>query len=68
MLTSCATQHEAYNLQMTLSNGKTITRQYKLPDSVKLSIKKNGCLIYTKKDSTCYCIRTNVINFKRNDK
>jgi len=53
---------------MTLSNGKVVTMQYKLPDSVKLSIKRNGCLVYTKKDSTCYCIRTNVINFKRNDK
>lgn len=63
---SCGTTREVYNLEMTLSNGNIVTRQYKLPDSVTLSIKGKDCLIYTKKDSSCYCIKRNVINFKRN--
>ena len=63
---SCGSTREVYNLDLTLTNGKVVTRQYRLPKDVTLSIKGKGCLIYKKKDNTCYCLVTNVIKFKRN--
>ena len=67
LVTSCGVNRDVYNLDLTLTNGKVITRHYKLPKDVTLSIKGKDCLIYKKKDSTCYCLVTNVIKFKRNE-
>ena len=64
LISSCGAPRETYNLKMTLTNGKVVERQYRLPDSLKLYINDKSCLVYTKADSSCYSIRRNVINFK----
>ena len=66
LVASCGSTREVYDLEMTTTKGKTIERSYKLPDSVRLSISEKNCLIYTMKDSTVYCLKYNIINFRRN--
>ena len=68
VLTSCATPSRVYDIDMTLHNGKKITKQYELPDSVTFHIKErkgDTFLIYREDSLDCpVMIRKNVKSFK----
>ena len=65
ILSSCSGLKNFYDIEITRTDGRVSMKRYKLPEEAKLSINSFGCLVYTIKDSACYCVKRNVINFKK---
>jgi len=64
LFTSCGSHKNLTTIKIELDSGRVFTRDYVMPEKALLILKKNGCLTYTKENGNCYCIKSNVANFK----
>ena len=64
LFASCGSHHNITTIKIELDGGRVFMRDYVVPEKALLILKKNGCLTYTKENGNCYCIKSNVANFK----
>jgi len=70
LLSSCVSNKEVYNLELTLRNKTVVTKQYELPDSIAFHIKySKGTRFLTykftnKTNVKSHCLKRNVVSFK----